>query len=216
MTVDALQIDGLCKSYGGLAAVQPTTFSLAPGHALGFYGPTGCGKTTLLRMIAGLALPDEGSITIAGRLANNPALILPPSARGIGMVFQDLALWPHMTAERHLDFVLKRIHRDRHARRTEIFKWLDQMNLTGHAAKRPAEMSRGQRQRLAVARALCVNPNLILLDEPVSSQDDRSANRLLELFLSIKSAGTAMVVASHNKPFLDAIADHVRTFEEQP
>lgn len=192
------ELVGVQKSFGALRVLPPVTVLLEPGEALGLWGPTGCGKTTLLRIIAGISTPDAGSVQRGG---------------SIGVVFQDLALWPHMSARRHLEYVLSAVCKDRSKRRSLAVDFLECVDLADHAAKRPETMSRGQRQRLAIARALCNSPGILLLDEPVSSQDSASAERMLHLFRQHKANGGLIVVSAHDKGFLKALCDRVLVFE---
>lgn len=208
-----IQLHDIRKSYAGVPVLPSVSVHVDSGEVLGLLGPTGCGKTTLLRIVAGITLPDAGTLHINNELANAPALIIPPTRRGVGMVFQDLALWPHMSARRHLEYTLSATCRDRAARRTVAENLLARVHLTEHAAKRPAAMSRGQRQRLAIARALCNDPAVLLLDEPASSQDEVMAQTMLDLFHQCKTEGTAIIVAAHDKSFLKSLSDRMLVFE---
>lgn len=210
-----LELHGVEKRYGALKVLPPTSATVAPGEALGLWGPTGCGKTTLLRIVAGLTEPSSGTVRIGGELANNPGLIMAPAERGIGMVFQDLALWPHMSARRHLEYTLGATVRNRGARRDQAAHLLQRVYLTEHAEKRPSMMSRGQRQRLAIARALCNEPAILLLDEPVSSQDAKMAARLCDLFAEQRTSGKAIAVASHDRAFLRSLCTSALIFGEE-
>ncbi len=157
----ALRIRSLAKSLGGRAALSGVSLDAADGERLALLGPSGSGKTTLLRLIAGLERPDAGEILFDGKDVRG----VPPRERAIGMVFQDLALWPYITVAGHVDGDVA---------------LLERFGLATHAAKRPHELSGGERQRLALARALARRPRLLLLDEPFSSLDPLSRRRLAD------------------------------------
>lgn len=208
-----LELQQVAMRYGDLEVLAPVTARVEAGMALGLYGPTGCGKSTLLRIIAGLLEPSGGVVRIDGDLANDPAPVMDARDRGVGMVFQDLALWPHMSARRHLEYVLGATVRGRGARRERAEQLLARVRLSDHAGKRPSAMSRGQRQRLAIARALCNAPRLLLLDEPMSSQDPAMTETLCEVVREPLAAGASGVVASHERNVLGRLCSAVLVFD---
>jgi len=170
--MNAVALDSVSKSLGGKPVVRDFTLAVPPGERLAILGPSGCGKTTVLRLLAGLLAPDGGSIEISGQLvAQDGRNLVEPEDRGVGMVFQDLALWPHLSVRGNLEFGLKAKGVRRSERQSRMARMLDLVHLTDYAAARPAELSGGQQQRAALARALVMQPKVILMDEPLSSQD---------------------------------------------
>ena len=144
-------------------------------------GPSGCGKTTLLRLIAGLETPDDGEIWMAGKkVAAKGRNTVPPRGRNIGFVFQDLALWPHLTVAGNLDFVLRSQRWEKSKRRDRIEEVLRIVDMFSHADKYPSQLSGGEQQRVAIARALVARSQLLLLDEPLSNLDSDLKSILLE------------------------------------
>jgi ABC-type Fe3+/spermidine/putrescine transport system ATPase subunit len=171
-----LQIENLSKYYGGSLAVDNLNLKVESGELITLLGPSGCGKTTSLRLIGGFLRPNQGNIRIAGKVANN----IPPYKRDIGMVFQNYALFPHLTVEQNVEFGLKMRKLpapERHQRVIEILKMVGLDHLAG---RRPSQLSGGQQQRVALARALVINPAVLLLDEPLSNLDARLRVQLRE------------------------------------
>ncbi|MBN2311089.1 MAG: ABC transporter ATP-binding protein [Candidatus Hydrogenedentes bacterium] len=198
----ALEVVGAAKRFGPVIAVQDLSLRIEPGQALALFGPSGCGKTTLLRVIAGLERPDAGRILIDGALADDSGRgpFMLPSRRGIAMVFQDFALWPHMRAKRHLDFVLRGRGLTRHERRERIARALDLCRLHDRRRAYPAELSGGEAQRLAIARALVVEPRILLLDEPFANLDVPLRECIIDELLRRKRDHTlTILLATHNR-----------------
>ncbi len=168
-----LTLSHLTKRFGGdrPPAVDGLTLTVESGQILALLGPSGCGKTTTLRLIAGFELPDDGEVAIAGRVMadGQRKISVPPEERGIGIVFQDYALFPHLTVEENVGFGLHALARDRRGER--VLAVLNLVGLAEFAHRYPHELSGGQQQRVAVARALAPSPALILLDEPFSNLD---------------------------------------------
>ncbi len=167
-----LVLQGLGKRYGsGLAAVSGVTLALEPGEFVSLLGPSGCGKTTTLRMIAGFMEPSEGSIVMDGRVISAPGAVVPPERRGMSMIFQSYAIWPNMTVRENVAFGLKlrKLAGGEVQRRTDAM--LDVVQLRHLAERYPAELSGGQQQRVALARAIVIEPEVLLLDEPLSNLD---------------------------------------------
>jgi len=183
-----LEIKQLTKSYTGRTVVSAIDLSMEEGEILSLLGPSGCGKTTILRCVAGLIKPDSGYIEVGGRIFFDGGRELPVEGRKIGMVFQDFALWPHMTVTQNIAFGLRRTPARAIAGR--VAELLTLVNLPGFGDRYPHQLSGGQQQRVAVARALANAPRLILLDEPLSSLDTglRAAMRdeLVDLFRRLK------------------------------
>ena len=168
-----LRVRGLVKSYGGVRAVDNVSFDLNGGEVLTLLGPSGCGKSTTLRMIAGLDAPDEGEIWVHGRLVASAAarIMIPPERRNVGLVFQSYAIWPHMTAADNIAYPLKLRRFDRDTIARKVADIIRLVKLDGLGRRMATELSGGQQQRVALARALVYEPDLLLLDEPLSNLD---------------------------------------------
>ena len=172
MSNAAVRIVGVTKRYGAHAVVNDFSLDVAAGESIVLVGPSGCGKTTLLRLIAGLDAPDSGEVWLDGRLlAHNGRSLVPPYQRGIGFVFQDLALWPHLTVRGSLSFVLDSVAVPKREWHERIDRVLRLVRIGALADRYPHQLSGGEQQRAALARALAAEPRLVLLDEPLSSLD---------------------------------------------
>ena len=209
-----VELSGLWHRYSGPASsgdwtLRDINFQLKPGELVGLLGPSGCGKTTLLRLIAGFEQPERGSVSIAGRTVAGPGRWLPPERRGVGMVFQDYALFPHLDAWRNACFGLKRGQDSSRA------AWLlELLGLKGLEGRFPHELSGGQRQRLALARALAPGCSLVLLDEPFSNLDVEVRLRLrAELPGVLARCGASGVIVTHDPEEAMAICDRVAVLE---
>ena len=163
----AIRVDGLFKQYGRMTAVNDVSFDVGQGEFVSLLGPSGCGKTTTLRMIAGFIMPSGGAIHVNGREVTH----LPPEKRDVGFVFQNYALWPHMTVAENVAFGLKLRKRSKSFVRQKIEESLAITGLSGYEARLPRQLSGGQQQRVALARALALEPQLLLMDEPLSNLD---------------------------------------------
>jgi iron(III) transport system ATP-binding protein len=204
----------LWHRYRGPAAsgdwtLRAIDFQLRPGELVGLLGPSGCGKTTLLRLIAGFERPERGVVRIGGQEVAGPQRWLPPERRGVGMVFQDYALFPHLNAWRNATFGLRRGHDSSRA------AWLlELLGLQGLEQRYPHELSGGQRQRLALARALAPGCSLVLLDEPFSNLDVEVRLRLrAELPGVLARCGASGVIVTHDPEEAMAICDRVAVLE---
>ena len=209
-----VELDGLWHRYRGSASTGDWTlrdihFQLRPGELVGLLGPSGCGKTTLLRLIAGFEQPDRGVVRIGGQEVAGPHRWLPPERRGVGMVFQDYALFPHLDAWRNACFGLRRGQDSSRA------AWLlELLGLKGLEQRYPHELSGGQRQRLALARALAPGSALVLLDEPFSNLDVEVRLRLrAELPGVLARCGASGVIVTHDPEEALAICDRVAVLE---
>ncbi len=199
-----LAIDGLSCSHAGQPAVRGLGLSLQPGELGCLLGPSGCGKTTLLRAIAGFHAPDAGRLSLRG----HDALPLPPEKRGLGFVFQDLALFPHLTVADNVAFGLHGLARE--LREPRVLETLSLIGLDGLADRYPHELSGGQQQRVALARSLAPRPDLLLLDEPFSSLDADLRGRLRDdLRAVLKRLGIAALLVTHDQEEAFAFADTV-------
>ena len=189
-------------------AVDGLSFAVAEREILALLGPSGCGKTTTLRIIAGLEMPDSGTITIGGQVMTGPGRAVPPEARGVGIVFQDYALFPHLDVTDNVGFGLQR--RGRTARQARVSEVLDLVGLAEFGARYPHELSGGQQQRVALARALAPAPALMLLDEPFSDLDaDLRAHMREEVERILRTAGTTVIFVTHDQEEAFTLADRV-------
>ena len=165
-------IKTLTKRYGEVAAVEGLSLDVKPGELVSLLGPSGCGKTTTLRLVAGFLQPEAGEIWVGERCLSSPTSVVPPERRRMAMIFQSYVLWPHMTVAQNVAYGLRfkagvsRVDRDRRAA-----DMLRTVQLAGFESRYPGELSGGQQQRVAVARALVVEPEILLLDEPLSNLD---------------------------------------------
>jgi iron(III) transport system ATP-binding protein len=206
-----LEVENLRHAYGDQEVVRGLGFSLARGAIGCLLGPSGCGKTTVLRCIAGFETIQAGEIRLAGRVVSGDGVMLAPEKRRVGMVFQDYALFPHLTVAANIAFGL-RTDPDRSARVREL---ADLVGLSGVLEKYPHEISGGQQQRVALARALAPRPELLLLDEPFSNLDVDLRERLsLEVREIIKASGATAVLVTHDQQEAFAMADEIGILHE--
>ncbi|WP_149142536.1 ABC transporter ATP-binding protein [Gemmobacter caeruleus] len=202
-----LEIENLTRSFGGQPVVDHVSLGIAPGQVTCLLGPSGCGKSTTLRMIAGVETPDSGRILIDGQEVCGPARILPPEARGVGLMFQDFALFPHLTVAQNVGFGLRG---DREARTRRVAELLEKVNLPGYAGKHPHELSGGEQQRVALARALAPRPRLMLMDEPFSGLDNRLRDGIRDSTLEVlKEERTAVLLVTHEPDEALRMADEI-------
>jgi iron(III) transport system ATP-binding protein len=164
-------ITGLTKRFGDVAAVAGLDLTVQPGELVALLGPSGCGKTTTLRLVAGFMAPDAGEIRVGDRVLSSPGTVIPPERRRMAMIFQSYALWPHMTVAQNVAYGLRFAKAQRTERSGRVDEILRAVQLAGYGARYPGELSGGQQQRVAVARALVVEPEILLLDEPLSNLD---------------------------------------------
>ena len=167
----SVELRSLTKRYGNVAVVDDVSLTIEHGHLVCLLGPSGCGKTTTLRLIAGFIEPSEGEIRVGDRLVSSPANTLPPERRNMSMIFQSYALWPHMTVAENIVYGLKLRKIDRDTIGKKLDAILATTKLAPLAQRYPGELSGGQQQRVALARALIVEPETLLLDEPLSNLD---------------------------------------------
>lgn len=204
----AVEVNAVEIAFGVREVLRGVSFALARGRIGCVLGPSGCGKTTLLRALAGFESIQGGVIRIAGQIASDAKQTVPPEGRRIGMVFQDYALFPHLTVIDNVAFGLHRLPRSGRAARTHAM--LEAVGLSSEAQKYPHELSGGQQQRVALARALAPEPQLLLLDEPFSNLDIELRERLaLEVRDIIKHAGITALLVTHDQNEAFAIADEI-------
>ena len=208
-----IQLVEVTKRFGSRVVVDRVSLEVSKGQVVALLGPSGSGKTTLLRLIAGLEVPESGEVWIAGkRVTAGGNNLLPPRARGIGFVFQDLALWPHLTVAGNLDFVLASARIKRIERQERINEVLKLAHALPFANSYPAQLSGGEQQRAAIARAIVGRPQLLLLDEPMSSLDpDLKADLLGELATLQKALKITTVYVTHHRDEASVLAHTVLT-----
>ena len=204
-----INIKALTKKYNSLIAVDNMTLQVLEGEHLCLLGPSGCGKTTLLRLIAGFEEPDSGEIIINGRTVSAPGKIIPSHQRKLGMVFQDLALWPHMTVRENIEFGIKK-DLSRKERMQKIDKVLNLVSLNRHLNFYPNELSGGEKQRVALARTLILEPEILLMDEPLSSLDFQLKEELEKVIIELqKRLNITTVYVTHDQNEAIAMADRI-------
>ncbi len=207
----AIQLDALAKIYPGTIepAVNNISLEIEKGSIVTLLGPSGCGKTTILRLIAGFEKAERGTVSLDGKVVAGNGIWVPPEQRGVGMVFQDYALFPHLDVYKNVGFGYKG-----EDRRERIMQVLDLVGLQGLERRYPHELSGGQQQRVALARALARRPVVVLLDEPFSNLDaDMRAQMRLEVKRIIKNAGATAVLVSHDQKDALAISDKIAVLE---
>ena len=200
-----LEIKNLSKSYNGkIYALKNCNFSVKKGKTCAIVGESGSGKTTLLRLISGLETPDNGSIVIDEKTVSNDNLISPPNKRKVGMVFQDYALFPHLTVEENIGFGIKENKKD------TIQEMLSLIDMKSFSKSYPSELSGGQEQRVAIARTLALKPKLLLLDEPFSNLDLGLKSKLRKEITKIsKQVGITLIFITHDIFDVIDIADQI-------
>jgi iron(III) transport system ATP-binding protein len=206
-----INVDCVSKKFSSksIPALTEVSFELKEGEILGLLGPSGCGKTTLLRIIAGFTEPSSGRVELAGTIVNCPGCWIPPEKRNTGMVFQDYALFPHLTIADNIAFGLRRNLKNNLIKK-RVSEVLELVGLTGLEKRYPHELSGGQQQRIALARAIAPQPALILLDEPLSNLDVQVRQRLRSEIRSIlKAAGTSAIFVTHDQEEALAISDRI-------
>ncbi len=209
--MNVVELDNVSKAWNGERVLKGISLAIEQRERIVILGPSGCGKTTVLRLIAGFIAPDGGSVAIAGRLAARDGRILaPPEQRHLGMVFQDLALWPHLSVWGNVEFGLKATRAPKAERRRRIARMLKRVGLEDLGQRKPAELSGGQRQRVALARALAPEPDVLLLDEPLSSLDPELNQRLRNEIVGLQERlGFTLVHVTHNHEEAGVIATRV-------
>jgi len=206
-----LKVEGITKLFKDVKALDDVSFEFEKG-ILSFLGPSGCGKTTLLRSIAGLEVPDAGSISIADKLQTSieRGILVPPYSRAIGFVFQNYALWPHMTVFKNVAFGLKLRKQSADEIERKVLSSLELVGLKGREQRYPSQLSGGQQQRVALARSLALEPRLILLDEPLSNLDAKLREEMrVELKRLIKKVGISALYVTHDQEEAFTISDAV-------
>ncbi len=208
-----LEVSGIGIEYDGVSVVRDLSLHVNQGGFGCLLGPSGCGKTTTLRAIAGFEPISAGTIRVAERTVSQPGRILAPERRRVGMVFQDNALFPHLSVEGNIGFGLRHLSFD--ARRRRVEEMLDVIGLRGLAGRFIHELSGGQQQRVALARALAPEPDLVLLDEPFSSLDADLRERLgREVHEILRERDVATLLVTHDQNEAFSLADHIGVMRE--
>lgn len=202
--MESLTVKNINKSFDGKEALENINFEVTPGEFLSILGPSGCGKTTLLRILIGLLSPDSGEILLGGQNITKA----PPDKRGMGIVFQNYALFENMTVLKNVEYALKLRH-EKNSREISL-RLLEQVGLSEHIQKYPAQLSGGQMQRVAIARTLALSPSIILLDEPMSALDVATRLSLRgELKRIQRESGTTMIYITHDQEEAFALSDRI-------
>ena len=211
MNSSLLSLANVTKRFASHQAVDSVSLEVVAGDAIVILGPSGCGKTTLLRLIAGLEIPDSGEIWLAGaQAAGAGRSMMPAHERGIGFVFQDLALWPHLTVQRNLNFVLESVKMPRADRAARALEALKIVRIEQLSRRYPHQLSGGEQQRVALARALVGQPRVLLLDEPFSSLDPELRDALRgELARLQRTLQVTTVYVTHDPGDAAILADRV-------
>jgi iron(III) transport system ATP-binding protein len=205
MNCSMIRLEGVTKRFGDVSAVEGASLCVARGEVVALLGPSGCGKTTLLRLVAGFEKPDSGTVEVAGRMVSGTGAWVPPEHRRIGMVFQDYALFPHLTVAENVGFGL-----GRRARAERVAELLSIVGLDGLGRRYPHELSGGQQQRVALARALAPAPELVLLDEPWSNVDPFLRESLrAEVTDIMRPLDVSVVLVTHDREEAFSLADRI-------
>ena len=200
-----IRVHNLKKSFGGATVLDRISFEIQDAGSCVIRGPSGCGKTTLLRLIAGLDLPDEGEISLGGEIVSTPDGGVAPYRRHIGFVFQSPALWPHLTVAEHVSFGLTGLKKGEV--RERVKQVLADTDLAHLAGRYPLKLSGGEKRRVALARAIAARPRYLLMDEPLTNLDFDLKERLLSLIMTIhKETGACLVYVTHDEGEARAVA----------
>jgi iron(III) transport system ATP-binding protein len=210
-----IEIDGVTKRFGATTAVRALSLDVRDREFVTLLGPSGCGKTTLLRLIAGFMAPDAGAIRVGAATLSTPARVVPPEQRGMGMVFQNYAVWPHKTVYQNVAFGLDVRRVPRAETRARVARILELVNLAGLERRYPSQLSGGQQQRVALARSLVVEPSILLLDEPLSNLDAKLRERMRgELKELQRRTGITFVYVTHDQSEAMALSDRIAVMHE--
>ncbi|MDP2738412.1 MAG: ABC transporter ATP-binding protein [Pseudorhodobacter sp.] len=202
-----LEVQGLVRRFGGQTVVDGVSLSIPAGQVSCLLGPSGCGKSTTLRIVAGVDIQDAGQISVDGRLVSDTGFSLPPERRGVGLMFQDFALFPHLTVAQNVAFGLSG---PREAQAVRVGELLERVHMGRHAQSYPHALSGGEQQRVALARALAPRPRILLMDEPFSGLDERLRDAIRDETLALlKDEGTAVLLVTHEPHEAMRMADQI-------
>src|SRR5688572_32033247 len=198
-----------------MVAVRALSLHVGEREFVTLLGPSGCGKTTLLRLLAGFTAPDEGAIRVGAVTLSTPSAVTPPERRGMGMVFQNYAVWPHRTVYQNVAFGLDVRRVPRAETRTRVARILELVNLGGLEERYPSQLSGGQQQRVALARSLVVEPSILLLDEPLSNLDAKLRERMrAEIKTLQRRTGITFIYVTHDQAEALALSDRIVVFNK--
>ena len=202
-----LEVRNVTRRFDGRAVVDGVSLQVMAGQVTCLLGPSGCGKSTTLRIIAGVDRQDEGAVLVDGQVISDPGINIPPEARSIGLIFQDFALFPHLSVGQNVGFGLKGRKNAHQARVDEL---LERVNLSSHLNAYPHELSGGEQQRVALVRALAPRPRIMLMDEPFSGLDERLKDGIRDATLEVlKDEGTAVLLVTHESGEAMRMADEI-------
>ncbi len=211
-----VKVENVSKSYNKTPVIREMSLGIEKGERVVILGPSGCGKTTLLRVIAGFIHPDKGKLIIEGKtVADNGKCIIEPEGRQVGMVFQDLALWPHMTSYKNIEFGLKVKKIPKAELRKRIDTIFEKVQMVQFKNAYPGELSGGQQQRIALARALVTRPKILLMDEPLSSLDTDLRQVLRREILRLQEElAITMIYVTHDREEAFSLATRIVVMED--
>ena len=205
-----LDLHGLTKAFGTQVVLDGLDLALQDAHCVALIGPSGGGKTTLLRLVAGLEYPTSGTLALNGEPVTHTERALLAHRRRVGTVFQAFNLFPHLTALENVVLPLEKVHAVPHDEARERAEGLlERFGLAAHAAKKPGALSGGQRQRVAIVRALAIEPQVLLFDEPTSALDPEMTAEVLEAIAELRTQGRDLLLVTHQMGFARQVADHV-------
>jgi iron(III) transport system ATP-binding protein len=212
----SITLNHLSWQYRHQSVVSDINLSIAPGEILALLGPSGSGKSTLLRLLLGFEAPTFGSVCLDDRIvAQDGKILVPPEERELAVVFQDLALWPHLTVQGNLEFGLQARGISKAERESRLADMLQKLNLTGMARRYPGTLSGGERQRVAIARALVLSPQAVLMDEPLASLDVVLRSRLLQVFRDVlQESQVTVIYVTHDLREAARLADRMAILEQ--
>lgn len=211
----AIHLDGIDFSHDERSILSGLSLTVDEGQLVALLGPSGCGKTTVLRLILGLLVPDDGKVQLGNvAVSERGRLLVPPEERGLAVVFQDLALWPHLSVQGNLNFGLAARGVSHQERENRITLLLERLGLAGKGDRYPGQLSGGERQRVAIARALVLEPRAILLDEPLSNLDVVLKHELLQQFRELfREHGTTGIYVTHDLREAAWLGDRIAIME---
>ncbi|KQN64082.1 MULTISPECIES: ABC transporter ATP-binding protein [unclassified Erwinia] len=202
--------NGISYAFGSHQVLNHIDLRVEPGSIVALLGPSGCGKSTLLKLLAGLLQPQQGTLHFGDRLIASDQFSTPPEQRDLGMVFQDYALWPHMSVAQNVAFPLLMRRVPTQERQQRVITALDRVGLADFAGRRPSDLSGGQQQRVALARAIIAEPKILLFDEPLSNLDrDLRESLCVEMANLLRQLGTTAVYVTHDRHEAEILADRI-------